>query len=204
VARRSCGANRRWLICSRSWKETWHQQWLPGRLTWLFFYDEAVALAAGHRPCALCRRPAYNAYRAAWAAGGRAPSHDEMDRQLHCERVISEMRRRARTGQHRLPAARVGTAQQIPYGQTTIYGQLARHFTNERGKWVEPQAVAGAVARTPIPIIIPCHRVIGADGSLRGYVGGLQRKQKLLDFEASHGDTRALGEAWRDRQLMLI
>jgi methylated-DNA-[protein]-cysteine S-methyltransferase len=93
--------------------------------------------------------------------------------------------------------------QEIPYGETTTYGQLARQVTQERGKWTEPQAVAGAVARTPIPIIIPCHRVIGADGSLRGYVGGLQRKQKLLDLEAS-GDPDALRDAWRGRRLSLL
>jgi methylated-DNA-[protein]-cysteine S-methyltransferase len=93
---------------------------------------------------------------------------------------------------------------EIPYGETTTYGQLARQLTDERRKWTEPQAVAGAVARTPIPIIVPCHRVIGADGSLRGYVGGLQRKQKLLDLEASGGDPRALGDTWRDRQLTLV
>jgi methylated-DNA-[protein]-cysteine S-methyltransferase len=95
--------------------------------------------------------------------------------------------------------------QEIPYGERTTYGALARRLTGERGgKWVEPQAVAGAVARTPIPIIIPCHRVIGADGSLRGYVGGLGRKQKLLDFEASQGNPEALGDTWRDRQLALL
>jgi methylated-DNA-[protein]-cysteine S-methyltransferase len=97
-----------------------------------------------------------------------------------------------------------GLLQEIPYGETTTYGELARLLTAERGgKWVEPQAVAGAVARTPIPIIIPCHRVIGADGSLRGYVGGLQRKQKLLGFEASR-EPEALGDTWRDRQLALL
>jgi hypothetical protein len=87
-------ANQHWLTCSLTWKETWHEQWLPGRLTWLFFHDEAIALAAGHRPCALCRRLAYNAYRTAWAAGGRAPSYEEMDRQLHRERLVAGTRRR--------------------------------------------------------------------------------------------------------------
>jgi hypothetical protein len=87
-------AIRHWLTCSLTWKDTWHEQWLPGRITWLFFHDEAVALAAGHRPCALCRRPAYNGYRTAWAAGGHTPSHDEMDRQLHTERIDPKTRRR--------------------------------------------------------------------------------------------------------------
>ncbi len=81
----------------------------------------------------------------------------------------------------------------IPYGETTTYGALARELTAMRaGRTCEPRAIAGAVARTPIPIIIPCHRVIAADGSLRGYLGGLARKRRLLDFEASGGDPRAL------------
>lgn len=94
--------------------------------------------------------------------------------------------------------------QEIPYGETTTYGRLADRLTAERGKRVEPRALAGAVARTPIPIIIPCHRVIGADGSLRGYGGGLERKRMLLDFEASGGNRAAFGDAWRPRQLALL
>jgi methylated-DNA-[protein]-cysteine S-methyltransferase len=94
---------------------------------------------------------------------------------------------------------------EIPYGQTTTYGEIAGELTAERnGERVEPRAVAGAVAHTPIPIIIPCHRVIGSDGSLRGYGGGLDRKRKLLDFESSGGNTRALDEQWRDQQLTLL
>ncbi len=76
--------------------------------------------------------------------------------------------------------------QQIPYGQTTSYGQLAIALeARHPGERFEPRAVAGAVARTPIPIIIPCHRVIGADGSLRGYRGGLERKRELLERESA-------------------
>ena len=87
-------ASRHWLTCSLNWRGHWNEQWLPGRLTWLFFFDEAVAFAAGHRPCALCRRPAYNAYRAAWPAVAHPPSHDEIDRRLHAERLDEGTRRR--------------------------------------------------------------------------------------------------------------
>jgi hypothetical protein len=87
-------ASHHWLICTLSWKDRRVQQWLPRRLTWLFFHDEAVAFAAGHRPCALCRRGAYNAYRDAWAAGARLPSHDAIDRRLHAERLIAGTRQR--------------------------------------------------------------------------------------------------------------
>ncbi len=67
----------------------------------------------------------------------------------------------------------------LPYGTTTTYTDLAA----AAGRPDVVRAVAGAVARTPTPIVVPCHRVIGSDGSLRGYVGGLERKAALLDLE---------------------
>jgi hypothetical protein len=78
-----------WVICELEHKGWRLQQWHPRYATLLFFHDEAVALAAGHRPCALCRRASYNAYRAAWAAGLGVDlqSGPAMDRQLHKERV---------------------------------------------------------------------------------------------------------------------
>jgi len=66
----------------------------------------------------------------------------------------------------------------IPYGTTTTYGDLARTLH------AQPRAVGAAVGATPIPIIVPCHRVIGSDGSLTGYGGGLPRKRALLDLES--------------------
>jgi methylated-DNA-[protein]-cysteine S-methyltransferase len=66
----------------------------------------------------------------------------------------------------------------IPYGTTTTYGALARALE------AQPRAIGSAVGATPIPIIVPCHRVIGSDGSLTGYGGGLPRKRALLDLEA--------------------
>jgi methylated-DNA-[protein]-cysteine S-methyltransferase len=69
--------------------------------------------------------------------------------------------------------------QHIPYGQTTTYGKLAINLGHPRAV----RAVGLANARNPIPIVIPCHRVIGADGGLTGYGGGLQRKQWLLAHE---------------------
>lgn len=71
--------------------------------------------------------------------------------------------------------------QQIPYGQTITYGELARRVGNARGA----RAVGGANHHNPISIIIPCHRVIGADGSLTGYGGGLDMKEALLRLEGS-------------------
>lgn len=67
----------------------------------------------------------------------------------------------------------------IPAGQTRSYGQIAAML----GKPTATRAVAGAIGRNPIGIVIPCHRVIGSNGSLTGYAGGIERKQALLKLE---------------------
>jgi hypothetical protein len=79
-----------WIICALQFKDRHQEQWRPGHYTFLFFHDEAVALAAGHRPCAECRRSSYNAYRDAWAAGLAVdlPSARDMNRRLHRERIV--------------------------------------------------------------------------------------------------------------------
>lgn len=72
----------------------------------------------------------------------------------------------------------------IPYGQTTTYGELAKRLAEKMGRrTLSAQAVGGAVGHNKISIIIPCHRVIGANGSLTGYAGGIARKIKLLELE---------------------
>lgn len=75
----------------------------------------------------------------------------------------------------------------IPYGATVAYRALAEAV----GRPDAVRAVAGAVARTPVPIVVPCHRVIGSDGALRGYVGGLGRKAALLELERPAGGAAA-------------
>ena len=73
---------------------------------------------------------------------------------------------------------------EIPYGETTTYGALAKEVAKRLGKKkMSAQAVGGAVGRNPISILIPCHRVIGADGSLTGYAGGVEKKAALLKIE---------------------
>ena len=67
----------------------------------------------------------------------------------------------------------------IPYGKTITYGEVARLIKNNKAQ----QAVGGAVGKNPISIIVPCHRVIATDGSLTGFSGGLDLKQKLLNLE---------------------
>lgn len=71
---------------------------------------------------------------------------------------------------------------EIPYGKTTTYGALAQTLRS-RGICAAAQAVGGAVGHNPISLIIPCHRVVGADGSLTGYAGGVQIKRRLLELE---------------------
>ena len=73
---------------------------------------------------------------------------------------------------------------QIPYGQTTTYGALAKRLAAERGlSRMSAQAVGGAVGHNVISIIIPCHRVVGPNGSLTGYAGGIEKKAALLRLE---------------------
>ncbi len=73
---------------------------------------------------------------------------------------------------------------EIPYGQTTTYGALAQHLaTEERLEHMSAQAVGGAVGHNEISLIIPCHRVVGSNGSLTGYAGGVDKKIRLLELE---------------------
>ena len=71
----------------------------------------------------------------------------------------------------------------VPYGQTVTYGEIADRLAAQTGQPVSARAVGGAVGHNPVSLIIPCHRVIGADGSLTGYAGGLDRKTWLLRLE---------------------
>ena len=97
---------RRWIACAlefRGWRApAWGSE---GRWTALFFLDEAVALAAGHRPCALCRRQDYDRFRTAWAeaVGGDRPSAEAMDRRLHADRLDGRAQRRHRRLWRSLP-----------------------------------------------------------------------------------------------------
>ena len=90
------------------------------------------------------------------------------------------------------PTAPAGTAFQqsvweilrtIPYGQTVTYGAIARRIEQNTGCRMSAQAVGGAVGRNPISILIPCHRVVGTNGSLTGYAGGIDKKERLLRWE---------------------
>lgn len=72
----------------------------------------------------------------------------------------------------------------IPYGKTMTYGQIAAQLARQQGRdTMSAQAVGGAVGHNPISVIVPCHRVMGSDGSLTGYAGGIDLKARLLDLE---------------------
>jgi hypothetical protein len=93
-----------WITCALEFRGRQGEQWQPGHYTYLFFHDEAVSFAAGHRPCAECRRASYDAYREAWAEclGVDVPSATQMNRRLHSERLVPRTRRRR---VHELPWA---------------------------------------------------------------------------------------------------
>ncbi len=101
---RTLGATRwrskAWICCVLDWKGVQRDPMPPGRWTALFFFDEAVSLAAGHRPCAYCRRRDYLLYAGAWAAGrglSERPRAAAMDAQLHLERVEPRSRQQRTT-----------------------------------------------------------------------------------------------------------
>jgi len=74
--------------------------------------------------------------------------------------------------------------QEIPYGETMTYGEIAQRIAKEKGvETFSAQAVGQAVGKNPISILIPCHRVLGKNGALTGYAGGVYRKEKLLQLE---------------------
>ena len=77
---------------------------------------------------------------------------------------------------------------QIPYGEVTTYGEIAKRVAAKTGRPMSGQAVGGAVGYNPISIIIPCYRVVGANGSLTGYAGGIAVKRKLLELEGVDTD----------------
>jgi len=78
-----------WIVCELEFRGRWQPQWQPHQYTYLFFHDEAVAFAAGHRPCSECRHAAYVAYLDAWAeaSGGQRPTAAQVNERLHAERL---------------------------------------------------------------------------------------------------------------------
>ena len=95
---------------------------------------------------------------------------------------------------------------EIPYGDTVSYGELTDRidgsaFPAELEPWERVRLVGATIGQTPTPILVPCHRVIGADGSLTGYGGGIERKRALLELEGAIAASRS---AAADCQLALL
>jgi hypothetical protein len=106
---------RRWITCVLEFKGWAAPKWEPGRWTPLFFWDEAVALAAGHRPCALCRRGDFNAWLDAWeSAFDDRPTVDPMDRRLHAERLDGKGQRRHAMAWTDLPTGAFVAVDDVP------------------------------------------------------------------------------------------
>jgi methylated-DNA-[protein]-cysteine S-methyltransferase len=128
-----------------------------------------------------------------WFAGSHQPSGPQDDQALQSARKQLQAYFVGSLRDFDLPLAPRGTPFQhrvwqeigrIPYGSTVSYGELARRLGAPRAV----RAAAGATGRNPLAIVIPCHRVIGADGSLTGYGGGLERKRLLLRLEGALED----------------
>jgi hypothetical protein len=140
---------RRWITCRLEYKGWVAPKWEPGRWTPLFFYDEAVALAAGHRPCALCRRDDFNAWLDAWSSAfGERPRVDPMDRRLHSERVEGRLQRRHSMPWRELPVgAFVVTDEDAP--ALVLEDLLVPWSPDGYGSPLERPSRGGATVLTP-------------------------------------------------------
>ncbi len=155
LARYSRG--RTWAICVLEYKGRRRQQWSPGRLTELFFLDEATGLAAGHRPCGECRYRDYQAFKqawAAWASGGRPGGNDgrlgvqAIDARLHADRLIEPGIRR--TYQAPLPELPDGTMVEHDGTPWLLYGGRLQAWTP--GGYLDRPV---EMPRTPVTVITP-------------------------------------------------
>jgi methylated-DNA-[protein]-cysteine S-methyltransferase len=148
----------------------------------LVLVGDGDALAAIHLP----NRPPSPERRAGWTEDAAALAHavGQLDEYFGGRRTEFDLPlRQAGTPFERAVWERVAA---IPYGETASYGEIARAL----GRPDRARAVGAANGRNPLPIVVPCHRVIGSDGSLVGYGGGLERKRALLDLERSAREPR--------------
>jgi hypothetical protein len=138
---------RTWAICLLEYKGIRRQQWAPGRLTELFFLDEATGLAAGHRPCGECRYRDYQAFKRAWATASASdvPPGTEIDRRLHADRLTRPGVRR--TYSARLADLPDGTMAELGGAPWLVHGGELLAWTpgGYRERWPGPRPAAVTV-----------------------------------------------------------
>ena len=136
-----------WIYCRLAYRDWRLPQWADGHYTVLFFHDEAVALAAGHRPCALCQRARYNEFRDCWVAGNggdRRPSAKEIDRRLHGERIVRGTHVR-RLHCHRWADLPTGAFILLDDGPAVVAGDQLVPWTPSGYLPVRPRPTGGSV-----------------------------------------------------------
>lgn len=148
-----------WITCALRFRGRWREQWLPHRFTWLYFHDEAVSFAAGHRPCAECRRDAYRRYQAAWAAGLDVdpPSAKEMNHRLHGERIVRGTHRRR---VHAMPWSDLpdGTFVRLESAPAVVVGEDVVEWTVEGYRTRRSRPVRGAAEVITPPSTVSAFR----------------------------------------------
>jgi len=148
-----------WITCALEFRGRWREQWQSGHYTFLYFHDEAVSFAAGHRPCAECRRQCYDAYRAAWAEGlgVAAPSATQINRQLHGERIVRGTHRRRL---HELPWADLpdGTFVLLDGSPAVVVGDQLSEWSREgyRDRRARPASGTASVITPPATVAALC------------------------------------------------
>ncbi|QDZ14043.1 hypothetical protein [Humibacter ginsenosidimutans] len=165
-----------WIVCGLEFRGRWQPQWQPHHYTFLFFRDEAVAFAAGHRPCAECRHASYTAYVDAWAsaAGAARPSANAVNSRLHAERLYAGTHRRrlhevawrevpdgAFVLSETAPALVLGDAL-VPW-TATGYGEASVRPHSGRALMITPPSTA-AVLREGYPVQIDAAARTAAGG----------------------------------------
>ena len=141
-------ATRAWIVCLLEFRGRHREVMAPRRYTELFFLDEAVAIAAGHRPCAECRRQAFNRWRDAFAAGnglGSPLRAGDMDRRLHAERLVPKTREKAvwSANVDELPDGAFVDLDGVAY---LVYGDALLSWSFEGYGAPRPKPLAGRVA----------------------------------------------------------
>jgi hypothetical protein len=160
-----------WITCALEFRGRWAEQWRARHFTWLYFHDEAVSFAAGHRPCGECRRADYRDYRDRWAdeLGVPAPSARDMNRRLHAERIVRGTHRRR---VHELPWAGLpdGTFVRLDDAPAVVLGDHLTQWTQE-GYGTRVRRPAGGTAHVITPpatvAVLRSGYPVQVDGSAR-------------------------------------